>query len=225
VARLACYDAAFKPSGPAAAPRAESSGGSAPSAGSGGSGPQPGPAPSSGSGAGPAVADIPAPQRSPGTPNLTIPDGQRGWLRRAGTSALDKSPIEVALLPASTVSMSRSVPGMKQHAAMVVRCQEGKTDVYVAFSDIVDGMSPPIRVSSRIGSGGTPRTGNWQISQDRQSYGFWHTPQTIPLLKELMAADEFFVRSDAGAMGTAEASFKLAGMDQAIAGVRETCKW
>jgi type VI secretion system protein VasI len=197
VDRLGCYDKAFaRPNAMPAAPPPQAS--QAPAA---------------------------APSAKPANNNLMVSEDQVGWTNRETTSGLDNSKTEIAILPAATAKLSRfATSGSAQHAALIIRCREGKTDLYVAYSDIVDGMEHSISVQYRIG--GTPvKTERWGISQDFQSYGTWQTAATVPFIKSLLNADEFYVRGDAGPMGTSEASFKLAGIDGAIAPVRAACHW
>ena len=154
-----------------------------------------------------------------------VSEDQVGWTTKETTSGLDSSKTEIAILPAATAKLSRfATSGLAQHAALIIRCREGKTDLYVAYSDIVDGMEHSISVQYRIG-GAPVKTERWGISQDFQSYGTWQTAATVPFIKSLLNADEFYVRGDAGSMGTSEASFKLAGIDGAIAPVRAACHW
>jgi len=166
-----------------------------------------------------------APSPKPANNNLMVSEDQVGWTNQETTSGLDNSKTEIAILPAATAKLSRfATSGSAQHAALIIRCREGKTDLYVAYSDIVDGMEHSISVQYRIG-GAPVKTERWGISQDFQSYGTWQTAATVPFIKSLQNADEFYVRGDAGPMGTSEASFKLAGIDGAIAPVRAACHW
>jgi type VI secretion system protein VasI len=197
VDRLGCYDKAFaQPSAIQAAPRPQAS--QAPAA---------------------------APSAKPASNNLKVSEDQVGWINKETTSGLDNSKTETAILPAATAKLSRfATSGSAQHAALIIRCREGKTDLYVAYTDIIDGMEHSISVQYRIG-GAPVKKERWGISQDNQSYGTWQTAATVPFIKSLLNADEFYVRGDAGAMGTSEASFKLAGIDVAIAPVRAACHW
>jgi type VI secretion system protein VasI len=197
VDRLGCYDKAFaQPSAIQAAPRPQAS--QAPAA---------------------------APSAKPTSNNLMVSEDQVGWINKETTSGLDNSKTETAILPAATAKLSRfATSGSAQHAALIIRCREGKTDLYVAYTDIIDGMEHSISVQYRIG-GAPVKKERWGISQDNQSYGTWQTAATVPFIKSLLNADEFYVRGDAGAMGTSEASFKLAGIDVAIAPVRAACHW
>jgi type VI secretion system protein VasI len=163
--------------------------------------------------------------QKPTNNNLTIPDDQTGWSTKETTSGLDNSKTETAILPAATARISRlAVGGLPQHAALIIRCREGKTDLYVAYSDIVDGMEHTISVQYRIGDAAVKKE-RWGVSQDYQSYGTWQTAETLPFIKTLLSANEFYVRGDAGSMGISEASFKLAGIEGAIAPVRAACHW
>lgn len=157
--------------------------------------------------------------------DLKVSEDQAGWSNKETTSGLDNSKTETAILPAATARISRLASGgLAQHAALIIRCREGKTDLYVAYSDIVDGMEHSISVQYRIGDASVKKE-RWGISQDYQSYGTWQTAETLPFIKSLLSANEFYVRGDAGSMGTSEASFKLAGIEGAIAPVRAACHW
>jgi type VI secretion system protein VasI len=202
VDRLACYDKAFaQPDAIAAAPRPQAS-------------------------QAPAAAPSPnAPSPKLANNNLMVSEDQVGWTNKETTSGLDNSKTEIAILPAATAKLSRfAASGSPQHAALIIRCREGKTDLYVAYTDVVDGMEHSIDVQYRIGAAPV-RKERWGISQDVQSYGTWQTAATVPFIKSLLSADEFYVRGDAGSMGTSEALFKLSGIDGAIAPVRAACHW
>jgi type VI secretion system protein VasI len=155
--------------------------------------------------------------------DLSLDDGQAGWLNRETNSGLDNGKIETAILPATVASISR-IHGPAQRAALIIRCRESKTDLFVVYSDVVDGMEHSIRVQYRIGNRPI-KSESWGISQDCTSYGTWQTPATIPFIKSLLYADDFYVRGNAGSMGTSEASFKLVGIQEAIAPVRNACHW
>ena len=173
----------------------------------------------------------PAPQppsvaaKKPTNDGLMVSEDQVGWSNKETTSGLDNSKTETAILPAATEKISRFASGgLAQHAALIIRCREGKTDLFVAYTDIVDGMEHSISVQYRIG-GSPVKKERWGISQDYQSYGTWQTAETLPLIKSLLSANEFYIRGDAGSMGTSEALFKLAGIEGAIAPVRAACHW
>ena len=174
---------------------------------------------------------MPAPQtpaataRKPTNDGLTVSDDQVGWSNKETTSGLDNSKTETAILPPATAKISRFADSrLAQHAALVIRCREGKTDLFVAYTDIVDGMEHTISVQYRIDDSPV-KNERWGISQDYQSYGTWQTAATLPLIKSLLSASELYVRGDAGSMGTSEALFKLAGIEGAIAPVRAACHW
>ncbi|MDN5001363.1 type VI secretion system-associated protein TagO [Bradyrhizobium sp. GCM10027634] len=180
-------------------------------------------------------ATSPSPTSAPQTPAVTakrptndglmVSDDQVGWSNKETTSGLDNSKSETAILPAATAKISRfATSRLAQHAALVIRCREGKTDLFVAYTDIVDGMEHSISVQYRIGDSPV-KTARWGISQDYQSYGTWQTAETLPLIRSLLNANELYIRGDAGSMGTSEALFKLAGIEGAIAPVRAACHW
>lgn len=161
----------------------------------------------------------------PANNNLMVSEDQTGWSSKETVSGLDNSKTETAILPAATAKISRlAAGGPAQHAALIIRCREGKTDLYIGYSDIVDGMEHSISVQYRIG-GSPVKKERWGVSQDYQSYGTWQSAETLPFIKSLLNADELYVRADAGSMGTSEALFKLSGIEGAIAPVRAACHW
>lgn len=155
----------------------------------------------------------------------SVPDDRIGWTNNESRSNLDGSKTVVALLPADSVkTTSVVITDRPKRALLVVRCEEGKTEFYIGYSETVAGMEHSIPVSYRIGSSEVKR-GRWGISQNYRGYGTWQSPTTIPLLKSMVDADELYVRGDAGPAGTSEASFKLKGMAAAIEPVRTACRW
>jgi type VI secretion system protein VasI len=163
--------------------------------------------------------------KKPTNDDLMVSEDQAGWSNKETTSGLDTSKTETAILSAATAKISRlTAGGLAQHAALIIRCRVGKTDLYVSYSDIVDGMEHTISVQYRVGDSSVKKD-RWGISQDYQSYGTWQTAETLPFIRSLLSANEFYIRGDAGSMGTSEALFKLAGIEGAIAPVRAACHW
>jgi type VI secretion system protein VasI len=154
---------------------------------------------------------------------LTLDDNQVGWSNKETKSDLDNSKTETAILPATVAKISR-IHGMAQHAALIIRCRESRTDFFVAYSDIVDGMEHTIRVQYRIGN--TPvKSERWGISQDYMSYGTWQTPGTIPFIKSLLDADDFLCSGRCRIDGDIRSVVQVAGIQEAIAPVRTACHW
>lgn len=137
---------------------------------------------------------------------------------------MDGSPIVAAILQAKQARIARLVSGrLPQQAALVIICRDHKTDLYIGYSDIVDGMGP-VPVRYQVGDS-PPVEGQWEKSQDFMSYGIWHTAKTVPFILSLVNAPTFSIRADPGPMGVSEASFDLGGMGEAIGPVREACGW
>jgi hypothetical protein len=116
----------------------------------------------------------PAPQppsvaaKKPTNDGLMVSEDQVGWSNKETTSGLDNSQTETAILPAATAKISRFASGgLAQHAALIIRCREGKTDLFVAYTDIVDGMEPTNSTSAAMQDrwGLLKRCSNWQASR------------------------------------------------------------
>ena len=100
--------------------------------------------------------------KRPTNDGLMVSDDQVDWSNKETTSGLDNSKTETAILPAATASRF-ATSGLAQHAALVIRCREGKTDLFVAYTDIVDGMEHSISVQYRIGDSPVKKE-RWGIS-------------------------------------------------------------
>jgi type VI secretion system VasI family protein len=141
------------------------------------------------------------------------------WEIEKTTSKLDRSTGVVASLRATEASVS----GRPVQAALIIRCHERQTNIYIGFSTMAGG-SDGVRVQYRIGET-APATASWSTSEDFRGYGLWDTKRAIPLIQKLATADEFYVRGEARIAGSSEALFKLTGIADAAKTVREACKW
>jgi type VI secretion system protein VasI len=109
-------------------------------------------------------------------------------------------------------------------AALVVRCAEKTTSIYVVYSGLASNTRALTPIRYRVGDQ-PPQSSAWAGSQDYKSYGLWKSEQAVPFIKQMLKAPDFFVRGETESFGTTEASFKLEGLEEAVKPVRETCKW
>lgn len=144
------------------------------------------------------------------------------WLVDEKLSDLDRSRAVTIVLPADKVSVGSSQ--QQQSAHLAIRCSEKVTAIYVSYSALAANLGNPTIVQYRVGEA-PPKSSAWDGSQNNKAYGLWTSQRSIPFIKELLQAPDFFVRGHAQVFGTTEASFKLAGLQEVIKPVREACKW
>jgi type VI secretion system protein VasI len=143
------------------------------------------------------------------------------WDISEDKSKLDGSRTTVAVLPAAEVNIAKSFGEVS--AFLVLRCSEKRTSAYVSFGNsmVAYGRIP---VSYRVGKK-PPTSVKWPASQDYKAYGPFDSQPSIALIKDLMPAEDFFVRGHSDMHGTSEAYFKLEDIAAAVQPIRENCGW
>lgn len=142
------------------------------------------------------------------------------WDVSVTPSPLDKSNTTIAFLAADKSSVGKAYG--PEAAALIIRCKEKKTAIYISFSTLV--AYETVSVSYRAGDN-QPKTAIWPASENQKAYGPFDTKGAIPFAKELLGAKDFYVRGETKVFGSSEASFTLDGIEEATAGIRRDCKW
>lgn len=119
---------------------------------------------------------------------------------------------------AKTVMVSASADS-GQDAALWVRCRNNKTDLVVTWPRSLGGSSQVIqwRIDDRPAQSET-----WQLSQDGRTL---FAPQAIPLARQMLKAQEFAIRTNPAGAQQQSLFFRIAGLEDAIAPVRQACGW
>lgn len=106
-----------------------------------------------------------------------------------------------------------------QDAALWVRCRSNKTELIVTWPRSL-GRGRQVaqwRLDDR-----PPLSETWQTSDDGRAL---FAAQSIPLVKQMFKAQEFAIRANPGGAGQQSLFFKIAGLEEAIAPVRQACGW
>ncbi len=110
--------------------------------------------------------------------------------------------------------------------AVVLRCHEKKTSMYfstgchMVSSDYNDYGDVTYRLDAD-----KARTVGMDVSTDNKAIGLWSGGKSIPVIKQMLDKNEMVVRMTPYGQSPFTASFKIAGLKDAIKPIREECKW
>ncbi|WP_079592000.1 type VI secretion system-associated protein TagO [Bosea thiooxidans] len=143
------------------------------------------------------------------------------WKVSSSSSRLDKSKSTVAFLVSEEAKTGQRGSGVL--AGLVVRCDEGRTSVYVSFgSELV--ANEVVEIQYRVGDA-KPQNTKWGASENSRAYGPFGGKAAIPLAKSLIGQKDFYLRGETRIFQSSEAYFLLDGVDAALKEVRENCGW
>lgn len=145
------------------------------------------------------------------------------WRTSMSRSPLDDSPTVVLSRPSRNVisnSYGQAGPGM-----LVIRCRENTTSAYLTFNghfmaDIQGRGRVDYRVDQRP-AGHRRMT----VSTDNESLGAWSGNQSIPWIREMLDADQLYIRATPFNESPVSLTFDIRGLDEAIAPLRDACNW
>lgn len=109
---------------------------------------------------------------------------------------------------------------------LVIRCNEKKTSMYfntrchMTSSEYNDYGDVTYRLDSD-----KARTVGMTESTDNKAIGLWSGGKSIPVIKQMLTKNEMVVRMTPYGESPFTATFKIAGLADAIKPVREECKW
>ncbi|WP_409565774.1 type VI secretion system-associated protein TagO [Methylobacterium sp. E-045] len=145
------------------------------------------------------------------------------WYKQETVSDLDRS--KTVTIAINSLRSSIYKDGSKpQFARLVISCREKKTTLYVDFRSAIGYIDRTFSAQYRVGDN-KPVSAKWSISQDHNAFGPFESPSTVPLVKALMQADDFYVRGDDAVGGTSDALFKVEGLSEAVKPLRAGCNW
>ncbi|MEN5300344.1 type VI secretion system-associated protein TagO [Brucella sp. TWI559] len=113
-----------------------------------------------------------------------------------------------------------------ERIALILRCKEKKTSLYfdtvchMASSDYNDYGDVTYRLDAD-----KARTVGMSESTDNKAVGLWSGGKSIPVIKQMLGKNEMVVRMTPYGQSPFTASFKIAGLSDAIKPIREECKW
>lgn len=142
--------------------------------------------------------------------------GTGKWRVTRKTSPIDDSKNVILALDAE-----ETIPGMVAPAqpTLIVRCKEGKTELYIAW-EVYLGLDET-EVLTRVDDA-PASTETWDISTDN-SATFRREPTSF--IKHLLGHRRLLAQVTPYDANPALVTFELAGLDHAIAPLRQACGW
>lgn len=139
--------------------------------------------------------------------------GKGKWEVSTKTNPIDDSKTAILFLEADS---GRGKYGDK--VFLVARCQSNKTELYINWNSY---LGREAHVLTRIGDN-KASTSKWGISSDSNA-SFKSRP--IPFLKAMMKENKFVAQVTPYNENPITAIFNIAGLENAIKPLRETCNW
>lgn len=134
------------------------------------------------------------------------------WQVKNSVDPMTDKGIFIAALPSKTLSKR----GLKR--SMIVRCQDGTTEVFVDFREY---FSKYAAVTARFDSN-EPIEENWSLSTDNVA-AFHREP--LPFAKKLLTARKLVLRTQPYNESPVTLEFDLSGASTALQHVRKNCNW
>ncbi len=109
---------------------------------------------------------------------------------------------------------------------LILRCQEQKTSMYfntgchMTSSDYNDYGDVTYRLDNE-----KARKVEMEESTDNKAIGLWSGGKSIPIIKQMLGKNEMVVRMTPYGQSPFTATFKIAGLAEAIEPLRKECKW
>jgi type VI secretion system protein VasI len=142
-------------------------------------------------------------------------DSSGRWEARTETSPLDDSQTEYLMLRATTGTARFGMP-----VAFVIRCQNRKTEAYIAWSEYLG--SGGADVLTRLGTS-SARAQNWSLSSDGRAT---FVPGNVPdFVQQLAAVGRFVAQVTPYNESPVTATFDVGGLQVAIRPLRAACGW
>ena len=133
------------------------------------------------------------------------------WRIAVKRSPLDDSPIITAFMPASA-----------DRSGLMLRCQDGKTEVAIVPESFMQCGGDPVRVTYRVDQGQPVDEANWIQAS---SCGGVLSPAAIPFIRSLTDKGKLFVRVFERRGVPHDAVFELGAVSEIRSRLAETCKW
>ena len=144
------------------------------------------------------------------------------WTVDRSTSKIDDSTNVVAMMPADDVAANRY--GSPNQITAILQCIEGRTSFFLHFgdfymSDLADRGVVTVRVDKY-----KAKQVPMQESTDHKALGLTGGP-AIRAAKSMQGKSSLVIAAVPVNENRVEASFSLAGFDDAMAAVRSACSW
>ncbi len=117
------------------------------------------------------------------------------------------------------IAAENRLQSQKNHAALVLSCEGGTTDVYIIWRQYLG--SYDLDVTWRVGSA-EEVTELWKLSTDSEAI---FAPEPVALIKSMMANEVFLIKTAPFGSGPKTLVFNTAGLEAEITPLQEACAW
>ncbi len=144
------------------------------------------------------------------------------WRVRTETSKIDDSTnVWVSLLSHEQTNC----PYKRGSHSIYMACRENTTSLWIHFGDcFMSSIQGKGRVTYRLDSE-KAQIQNFRESNDNMALGLWSGGQAIPFIKKMMDHDRLIIRATPFSDSTVTAEYRISGLDEAVAPLREACGW
>jgi hypothetical protein len=162
-----------------------------------------------------AGADFPRrPEKEAPSSAASVIEDLAGWQVSETRNPLTDSPLVTLVLQANS-------GGLMSTPALVLRCRDNKTEVYINWNQYL-GSDDLVRVTSRVGTG-KASTDSWPASTDNEAT--FYPASYVGLIKRLINADRFVAQVTPYNESPVTAVFELAGLSEKVTPLRRACHW
>lgn len=150
-------------------------------------------------------------------------DDNGKWIVKTDVSSLtDDKNIFLSLLSENEVP---GPYGGRGNGVIWIRCMENTKAVLIAFNDhFMSDNAGGGRVEYRLDDALATHS-NFRESNDNKALGLWNGGSSIPFIKKMLGKKQLIVRATPFSDSAVTLTFDIAGIDNAIGSVRETCDW
>jgi type VI secretion system protein VasI len=169
----------------------------------------------------------PPPQAAAAGPAPVVPSRRpsgsyKAWLYRTETSRVDDSTSIILLLSARDLARDRV--GRTFRFELSIRCAEGTTAFAIDFDGLVVSAQSAAEVTWRV-DGRPPGVMAMQHSSDNRALGLWSTETAVPFIQTLFGGQTLVIQANPLSGTQMIAEFPIAGIEEAIAPLRQACGW
>lgn len=157
------------------------------------------------------------------TPVATVAPTEGDWEVTIETSEFEDT-TDVYLASKSEEPVSCNRFGGDVEAQLLIRCSENTTSVFLVTNCHLTDIQSYGIVDIRLDDEPAFKE-RMSASTDNTALGQWSGGSSIPLIKRIIGKDTMLVRFTPYSQSSVTARFKVAGLEESIAPLRESCGW
>jgi hypothetical protein len=161
--------------------------------------------------------------KAPPPPVAASPAVPTRWRIRESRSPIDDS-VEVLAFTTAESAHSPQPPRGGTKATLMIACRDEQTIITVSVNDLIASVSG-VSVVHRVGSDPAQSSAGWTSDQSVRTVGLWSSDKSVPVIRRMLSADRFFIRTEAPSLGATEATFDVRGLSKFVDRIAAACGW